>query len=500
MHTSRGGNSSSHRPKLRYGRACLNCRHRKIRCDGKKPSCSQCESSEIFHDCEYPGKGVTKTQVLEDQTEIAAVQRRIQELENPGQSHQSDVTTIVLSQRYSQPQESPIDSRRHVEVLPVSVSNLGFFLNVSRFTQAMNSTGTPRRPSDPRPSSSDTFVGHTPLPSPEVHVYESECLADACRTLPKLSQFGFSSYCFRVGKIVEGNDHTSAAAALVLGSGLHKFNPTSNDFVAEGERLNGMWTVFMLNNCWTDGSPSKFSLHMEESRIDAPWPLDMKEYAEIPQLPPPTTYTIQNFLGGSDYGNSLLMFEFNSFSAVLDNFIQNLSAVNYTSPSAGVFVHSLARAAVVTLHMPVALANPASESRMRVMTAVREIVHLSKTPGMTFVDALLGVVWERVCRFLMNFVLSNAAQAPPEPQDLLNTIMQAMDQMGSGCSVYCILQPINWINFNIIARSGTNYILIDMYTPLCLDGMNIIIFQRGGAHVATKKAQGSWFSLLFHTP
>ncbi|KAF8918620.1 hypothetical protein CPB85DRAFT_996634 [Mucidula mucida] len=479
MHTtSRRGNSSSRSPQISKGGACLNCRHRKIRCDGKKPSCSQCESSEIFHDCEYAGRGVTKTQVLEDQ--IAAVERRIQELENPGQ--QSGVTPIVLSQPYAQPQgpqtlSLPLPTQHAMlQSFLSQCYNLAFFLDVSRFTQGMLSPSS--NPADrpiPALHLAALLWGIHLSPSQEVQAYEGICLADVVQNTAQglassvshpygviqyiQAEVLVAQYFFRAGKILEGKYHTSAAAALVLSSGLHKFNPTSNDFVAEGERINGMWTVFMLNNCWTaaDGSASNFSLDMEGSRIDAPWPMEMMKYAEISQLPPRTTYTIQKFLAGdSDYGNSLLAFEvkasllfeqagrlgeqyhsqtsqwdasgffsqFNSFSAVLEKFIQNLPPVNaMPSPSAGVFVHSLAQAAVLALHMPVVSANPASRPRM--VTAVRGIVQLLNTP-VPFVDAVLGVVWGRACQFLLREISTSTQE---EPMALLNAIIRVMNAL-----------------------------------------------------------------------
>ncbi|KAF9024281.1 hypothetical protein BDZ89DRAFT_1162348 [Hymenopellis radicata] len=338
-------------------------------------------------------------------------------------------------------------------------------------------------------------------PSREVHAYESVCLADVVQNTAQglassvshpygiiqyiQAEVLVAQYFFRAGKILEGKYHTSAAAALVLSSSLHKFNPTSNDFVAEGERINGMWTVFMLNNCWTaDGSASNFSLHMEGSRIDAPWPLEMMKYAEISHLPPRTTYTIQKFLAGdSDYGNSLLVVEvkvsllfeqagrmgkqyhsqtpqrdashfvsqFNSFSAVLEKFIQNLPAVNaMPSPSAGVFVHSLAQAAVLALHMPVVSANPTS--RPRVVTAVREIVQLLNTP-VPFVDAVLGVVWGRACQFLLREI-SNSLQE--EPMALLNAIIRVMTALAPGAPFFAAqlnqVQSIELYGTSLTAR------------------------------------------------
>ncbi len=110
------------------------------------------------------------------------------------------------------------------------------------------------------------------------------------------------------------------------------------------------------------------------------------------------------------------------------------------SPSAGVFVHSLAQAAVLALHMPVVSANPASRPRM--VTAVRGIVQLLNTP-VPFVDAVLGVsvpmklftrvltrssqvVWGRACQFLLREISTSTQE---EPMALLNAIIRVMNAL-----------------------------------------------------------------------
>ncbi|KAF8882004.1 hypothetical protein BD779DRAFT_1544381 [Infundibulicybe gibba] len=65
---------------LSRGQACINCRHRKIKCDGTKPKCGQCRrSGGSFDDCEYATNGPSRTQILEEN--IARLQSRIRELE-----------------------------------------------------------------------------------------------------------------------------------------------------------------------------------------------------------------------------------------------------------------------------------------------------------------------------------------------------------------------------------------------------------------------------------
>ncbi|KAJ2991116.1 hypothetical protein NUW54_g8282 [Trametes sanguinea] len=74
-----GGGPSKRAPR---GAACLNCRRRKMRCDGARPICGQCIRTNREIDCEYTdGPGPSPTQILEEQ--IARLESRIRELEHP---------------------------------------------------------------------------------------------------------------------------------------------------------------------------------------------------------------------------------------------------------------------------------------------------------------------------------------------------------------------------------------------------------------------------------
>ncbi|KAJ7234695.1 hypothetical protein C8J57DRAFT_1531418 [Mycena rebaudengoi] len=57
-------------------KACINCRKRKIKCDGSRPTCAQCARSLGFQDREYAEDGATTTQIPEER--IAMVQARIE--------------------------------------------------------------------------------------------------------------------------------------------------------------------------------------------------------------------------------------------------------------------------------------------------------------------------------------------------------------------------------------------------------------------------------------
>ncbi|KAK6969177.1 transcriptional activator protein acu-15 [Favolaschia claudopus] len=87
--------SPSPRSNLPRGKACMSCRRRKIKCDGRKPVCSQClRSPGTADDCEYPLEGRSRTQQLEET--IKKLQTRIGELE----ASANDQSSILLHEPY----------------------------------------------------------------------------------------------------------------------------------------------------------------------------------------------------------------------------------------------------------------------------------------------------------------------------------------------------------------------------------------------------------------
>lgn len=108
-----------------------------------------------------------------------------------------------------------------------------------------------------------------------------------------------SQYFFVNGRTLEGKYRISNATSMVLGAGFHKIRSSDayafqgragthsvlppRDPVEEGERINALWQVVIMNACWTaaDGSPSNIAYDVPESRIDAPWPLDSGSYSQV---------------------------------------------------------------------------------------------------------------------------------------------------------------------------------------------------------------------------
>ncbi|KAF9500741.1 hypothetical protein BDN71DRAFT_1043146 [Pleurotus eryngii] len=101
--SSRHGSTSRHcnQGHLLRGKACTNCRKRKIRCDGDRPICGQCTRATRLGDpCEYIDPTRTRTQILEDT--IADLNARIEELEQ-FETGRSSAPGIVLHQPYDDP-------------------------------------------------------------------------------------------------------------------------------------------------------------------------------------------------------------------------------------------------------------------------------------------------------------------------------------------------------------------------------------------------------------
>ncbi|KAK0484959.1 hypothetical protein IW261DRAFT_1560627 [Armillaria novae-zelandiae] len=353
--SSRGSSSSSSRSSthLHKGSACLNCRRRKIRCDGLRPVCGPCLASPGFSDCEYSNRGVTRAQALEEQ--ISVLQSRIQDLEQPGHSDSS----ITLSDPYHRHRPAEFASAPGVlQSLPDIVdfpaeyrerflqhfvqqsSEIGFFLDISRFVESLSSSSR-AQPSTALLSAVYLWGIHL-SPMSELSGYEPVILQRAIQAAaqglstrhPQIilqciqAEVLLANYFFRNGRVLEGKYHTTTAVSLVLSARLHKIRstePTSAnsldvgveatlpppvDLVEEGERINAFWTVLIVNNCWSaaDGSPSNISYTAPDERVDLPWPLDIATYHKGNRSPQyRTSHTIQKFLASdTDDCNSII--------------------------------------------------------------------------------------------------------------------------------------------------------------------------------------------------
>ncbi|KAF8881781.1 hypothetical protein BD779DRAFT_1675292 [Infundibulicybe gibba] len=120
--------SSSSRPvtarPLRRGKACMNCRFLKIKCDGVKPICGPCLRHPKDDPCEYSdGPGRSRTKVLEDT--VSRLEARLNELEHPEDS----TPAVTLSDPYRQFNETRRSSKTPPILSPVSLPFTGSSLS-----------------------------------------------------------------------------------------------------------------------------------------------------------------------------------------------------------------------------------------------------------------------------------------------------------------------------------------------------------------------------------
>lgn len=121
-----------------------------------------------------------------------------------------------------------------------------------------------------------------------------------------------SYYYFRTSQILEVRAHTATAVALALGVGFNQIRsfsqpetpvveiqeenevtqamhlPAPADALEEGERINGFWTIFMLQkNLSVTLDPTAqvcSALEAVGLQIDTPWPLQIEDYKQVSQF------------------------------------------------------------------------------------------------------------------------------------------------------------------------------------------------------------------------
>ncbi|RDB15988.1 hypothetical protein Hypma_003531 [Hypsizygus marmoreus] len=342
--------------KGRKGNTCLNCRRRKIKCDGDRPTCGQCEhGGPTFEDCEYPGESPTPTQLLEQR--ISVVKSRIRAIEvaehtegitlhHPYRSDDA-ASSAYRSVSSSEPSWSPgphplisgsppshasMPSEEYFEepspeqrqiILNTFLFNghqFGFFLNVDRFLQSLvlsRPMGDYTRPTPGLLSAAYLWASHLAgIPQEETlllnntlrHVARDPSSSHPQRTVNSIQAEVLLSYYFlKDGKMLQGSYHADAALSLTLAAGLHRIrSPTGHsvlpypiDAIEEGERIDAFWTVLRLNNYWTAIQESHSTLHeFRNAAVDTPWPMEAPEH-ESYILPVYSSATLREFLEGT---------------------------------------------------------------------------------------------------------------------------------------------------------------------------------------------------------
>ncbi|KAF9257219.1 hypothetical protein L218DRAFT_935965 [Marasmius fiardii PR-910] len=254
---------------LRRGKACLNCRFLKIKCDGVKPTCGQCIRVPKDDPCEYTD-GPSRTVLL--QQNVAQLQARIRELEqsNLGSSQSETVRNGTSF--------NDTNSSSPWKALLSTVILWGIHLSDSHI-------GTP---SAREADLLQRALSHTAIPAfSGLKCFQTIQLIQAKVLL--------ATYFLRRNQFMDSDYHISGAVSLCLSLGLHKLNysglvsshskvPCANSWVDMDERIRGFWTVFALQRHilivrypWSNAFGNLNSCQ----EITTPWPMKMGEHVSV---------------------------------------------------------------------------------------------------------------------------------------------------------------------------------------------------------------------------
>ncbi|KAF9068422.1 hypothetical protein BDP27DRAFT_1327322 [Rhodocollybia butyracea] len=269
--------------------ACSRCRKRKLRCNRKKPVCSECERFNAGDECEYIDKN-QRSQVEILQSDIDRLQARLQELED---RRGFSSTRIRLHQPYQQTVTvTPIDPlkglsaqtvRHIVDTFMNSTSELGFFLNPTRFrASALLPSGHAGRPTEALMSVVYLWG---------VHLSQDTALQKRL-------------------KVVEGRYHTSRGLSLMVASPRFNYIGVSTS----GERILCCWTGFMFDRSWAAAletfSEMTCPFDVPGAQLDTPWPQEQEFYEQGGSFNAEGySFTVLNFFMGApttDRGESTL--------------------------------------------------------------------------------------------------------------------------------------------------------------------------------------------------
>ncbi|ESK84672.1 Zn(2)-Cys(6)binuclear cluster domain-containing protein [Moniliophthora roreri MCA 2997] len=455
------GPSSSSRSQLCRGAACVRCRLRKTKCDGKRPVCGPCQAAQP-NQCGYTDEAPWTTHTLEEK--ISVMESRLGDLQKSSESSSITLHHPYASDKAALNLPPPLDIRKLptelrrslINALLTRASNFNFFLETSRFA------GPDSYPPSPALRSTTYLMGAYFNLDAKVSAQQPNLLTQALydatqglsvdhphRTLHLIqAEVILGQYFLLNGRLTEARYHTCTAISLVLGASFHKIRakellltpgldnlPPPVDSLEEVERVNALWTVLIINHCWTAAhdAASNIAYERSESRVDAPWPLDISSQSQFPD-DLRSSDTIQEFLENAEddgNGNPLLTIKakaailyeqgsrlsqgytpnmslhdgarFQSSFLNLNNhirrFISALPPIRTDSRSSVIvrqllFIHTLARMALIQLHRAFT-GKDASSHALTLLTA-EEIVACSqgvKLHDFPFIDPFMSFLW-----------------------------------------------------------------------------------------------------------
>ncbi|KAE9399609.1 hypothetical protein BT96DRAFT_858116, partial [Gymnopus androsaceus JB14] len=293
---------------LRRGKACLNCRFHKIKCNGVRPICGSCTRRD--EECEYTGE---PSRMKELEQRVTRLKARVRELESPERTgsavdsyfttdaeglfsvpgpptrSNSDHSSTSRSTSYDPLLGFPEPSISIITMLLnnflPSAAQFGFFLHIERFKSAallkapFGDTSRPSAallntiylwgahlsPVDALRSNESVFLNRA-LQQVSVEIPSAiHSTAQIMHTIQ--AEVLLSTYFFRKNQLLEAEFHLNGAVSLSQSAGLHHIRsdrvfsspvvsvlmeteiylPPPQDVIEEGERINGFWAVFCLH-------------------------------------------------------------------------------------------------------------------------------------------------------------------------------------------------------------------------------------------------------------
>ncbi|KAJ6486519.1 hypothetical protein C8R47DRAFT_525554 [Mycena vitilis] len=336
---TRSAGHTTNESDLQRGQACVDCRRRKMRCDGQRPVCGPCVRADRIEDCEYVEQGRSRVEILQE--DISRIESRIYELEHPAKaaggsvflchpykhpqrrSHMPPLAQVFESPTRGSPSpngwwnspEPPVDMiQMLLDVFIPYASDWGFFLDTSRFRRESllpHPIGHASRPT-PALLSAVYLVGIALSDAPTLREHEKKFLSRALSSLPvSLSgihprrcihalqaEILLSNYLYSSGRFLEARYHTSTAASLAVSTVL--LSPSAAtarpdaEAIDEGERRDAFWTTLVLDRSWAVMLATYPDMQDTDETLQFPWP-------ESPDRP---LSTMSQFLEGTEPPNT----------------------------------------------------------------------------------------------------------------------------------------------------------------------------------------------------
>ncbi|THV02236.1 hypothetical protein K435DRAFT_963262 [Dendrothele bispora CBS 962.96] len=314
-------------------KACENCRRRKTKCDGVRPSCGSCMSNpQKFGDCEYADGPLTRNQQLLNMIDLLKTRLETHgidtDLSDPSLSSSFESLTI----------HTPVNPSPQSPHYPDFIGDPGPSPRYRIPDEGIGYYPDPTTTYDPEdrvitftPTMYDSFLKHSidlgfflapshlrALLWPENHISNRDIVHPALRStmhlwsnviqdpmmdhhehilLPQVLQtasfrnFGaeksphrthvlhvvqaevlLARYFLYKGNIFEGKYRIAGVLSLVFDMGWHK-NTTPQTSLEGQEQNHAFWTVLNLNNMWSTAAGGPFlDFQSPAAQVDTPWP------------------------------------------------------------------------------------------------------------------------------------------------------------------------------------------------------------------------------------